>query len=403
MPSNPAWLVLTAALAATPAMAQDITLKPLAEARLRYETVDQAGLPDDANALTIRIRSGVQASSGPLSAIVEAQGTLAVVGDYDDGLHGAATRPLVADPQNIALYRAELQYRTKAIALTLGRQRIALDDERFVGAVPFRDNGQTFDAARVEWTGIKGLKADVTYAWRVNTIWGIDGTGARPRSIGGDTVLANLSYASPIGTLTGFAYLVDQDEAAVQGFRLSNQTYGARLAGTRPLGKSTKLSYQLSYATQSDYDRNPNRYRADYYLIDAGLDIRALRLGAGYEVLGADKGVALAAFQTPIATGFKFQGWADKFLTTPPDGVRDLYASLGYGWKQAGPFKGIALQAVYHRFASDRLARRYGDEVDLLASAKLGKTSLSARYADYQARGFATDTRKFWLQLDWSL
>lgn len=398
-----AWLILGSALAAMPAMAQDIALKPLAEARVRYETVDQAGLPDDADALTIRVRSGIQASSGPLTAIVEAQGTLAAVGDYYDGLHGPATHPLVADPQNIALYLAQLQYRTKAIALTVGRQRIALDDERFVGTVSFRDNGQTFDAARVEWTGVKGLKADLSYAWRVNTIWGIDGTGARARSIGGDNVLGNLSYASPVGTITGFAYLVDQDEAAVQGFRLSSQTYGARLAGARPLGRGIKFSYQLSYATQSDYRRNPNRYRADYYLIDAGLDFHALKLGAGYEVLGADNGVALTSFQTPIATGFKFQGWADKFLTTPPDGVRDLYGSLGYGWKQAGPFKGLALQAVYHRFASDRNSRLYGDEIDLLASAKLGKTNLSARYADYQAAGFATDTRKFWLQLDWSL
>jgi len=400
---KPAWLILGSALAASPAMAQDIKLKPLIDARLRYENVDQAGLPRDSEATTIRIRSGVQASSGPLSAIVEMQGTLALTGDYYDGLHGAATRPLIADPQNIALYRAQLQYRTKAVALTVGRQRIALDDERFVGAVPFRQNGQTFDAARVEWTGVKGLKADLTYAWRVNTVWGIDGVGARPRSIGGNNVLGNLSYASPIGTITGFAYLVDQDEAAVQGFRLSSQTYGARLAGARALAKAVKLTYQLSYATQSDYDRNPNRYRADYYLIDAGLELHALKLGAGYEVLGADKGVALTAFETPIATGFKFQGWADKFLTTPPDGVRDLYGNLGYGWKQAGPFKALTLQAVYHRFASDRQTRLYGDEIDLLASAKLGKTSLSARYADYQADGFATDTRKFWLQLDWSL
>jgi len=400
---KPAWLILGSALVVSPAMAQDISLKPLIDARLRYENVDQAGLPKDAEATTIRIRSGVQASSGPLSAIVQVQGMLALTGDYYDGLHGAATRPLIADPQNIALYRAQLQYRTKSIALTVGRQSIALDDERFVGAVPFRQNAQTFDAARFEWTGVKGLKADLTYAWRVNTVWGIDGVGARPRSIGGDNVLGNLSYASPVGTITGFAYLVDQDETAVQGFRLSSQTYGARLAGARPLGKGIKLSYQLSYATQSDYHRNPNRYRADYYLIDAGLDLHAFKLGGGYEVLGADKGVALAAFETPIATGFKFQGWADKFLTTPPDGVRDLYGNVGYGWKQAGPFKALTLQAVYHRFAADRHSRLYGDEIDLLASAKLGKTSLSARYADYQADGFATDTRKFWLQLDWSL
>jgi len=126
MRAHSAWLILRSTLASTPTMAQDITLKPLAEARLRYETVDQAGLPNDADALTIRVRSGIQASSGPLTAIVEVQGTLAPIGDYYDGLHGAARRPLVADPQRIALYLAQLQYRTKAVALTVGRRRVAL-------------------------------------------------------------------------------------------------------------------------------------------------------------------------------------------------------------------------------------------------------------------------------------
>jgi len=120
-------------------------------------------------------------------------------------------------------------------------------------------------------------------------------------------------------------------------------------------------------------------------------------------VLGADKGAALTSFQTPLATLFKFQGWADKFLTTPPNGVRDLYGSLGYGVKQIGPAQGVLLQAVYHRFDSDRLGQHEGNELDLLASAKFGHATLSARYADYRADTFATDTHKFWLQLDWIL
>ena len=90
-------------------------------------------------------------------------------------------------------------------------------------------------------------------------------------------------------------------------------------------------------------------------------------------------------------------------LTTPPDGVRDLYASAGWGTKALGPFKGVTLQAVWHRFESDRLVRHYGDELNLLASGKLGKTTVSVRYADYWADLFATDTRKLWLQLDWAL
>ncbi len=395
-------LPLIGLVAATPATAQSVTLKPLIDARLRYEQVEQDGLPLDAEAVTLRVRAGVQASHGPLTAIVEAQGNLAIVDDRFDGLSGSAARPLIADPENVAIHRAQLALKLPVVTLTAGRQRITLDDERFVGAVGFRQNGQSFDAVRAEATPVKGVKADLSYAWSVRTIWGIDGTGARQRAVGGDNVFANLSWVSPIGTLTGFGYWVDQDEAAVQGFRLSSRTFGVGLAGMRTLGKA-KLAYQLSHARQSDMGRNPTDYAAAYWLADVSVDLNGPKLGIGYEVLGADTGVALTSFQTPLGTNFKFQGWADKYLATPPDGVRDLYLSAGWGWKAIGPAKGVTLQAAWHRFESDRLTRHYGDELNLLASARLGKTTASVRYADYRADGFATDTRKFWLQLDWTL
>lgn len=398
------YLLATALLvAAGPAWAEEIVLKPVGEARLRYETVDQDGIARDADALTMRVRGGLSATSGPWSATAQAQGTLAFVDDYHDGVNGAADRPLIADPENIALYVAQLQYKAQALTLTAGRQTIALDDERFVGPVGFRQNGQSFDAVRAEIMPVQGLKADISYVWSVRTIWGIDGTGARQQAISGDNVLANLSYATPLGTLSGFAYLVDQDEAAVQGFRLSSQTYGARLAGARALSGTVKLSYQASYARQADYRRNPNDYRADYYLVDGSLDIAALRLSGGYEVLGADSGAALTSFQTPLATLFKFNGWADKFLTTPPNGLRDLYGGAGYGFRKVGPIDLLSVQAVYHRFDSDRLDQHYGNEIDLLASAKIGRTLVSARYADYDAKPFATDTTKLWLSIDVAL
>lgn len=394
--------VMTAAglAAAGPAYAQDIVLKPLVEARLRAETVEQAGLAEPSEAVTLRVRAGVSATRDRLTALAEAQGNLALVDRYQDGLHRGAARPVIADPQNVALYRAQVQYRDTRLAVTLGRQRIVLDDERFVGAVGFRQNGQTFDAVRAEWTPAQGVKADVSYAWSVRTIWGIDGAGARQRAVSGDNLLVNVSVASPIGTMTGFAYLIDQDEAAVQGFRLSNQTFGARFVGARPLGKA-KLRYRLSYARQRDFHRNPDRYAASYYLGEAGIDIAALTLSAGYEVLGADRGVA--AFQTPNATLFKFNGWADKFLTTPPDGLRDRYGTIGFAAKRpVGPFTGVVVQARYHRFDSDRLARRYGDEIDLLASGRIGRHTVSLRYAEYRADRFATDTRKAWFEVDWA-
>lgn len=398
------WIATAACMAvAGPACAQTITLKPVAEARVRYENVDQDGIAKEADALTIRVRGGVQASSGPLSATVVAQGTLAAIDDYYDGLNGVANRPIVADPENIALYIAQLQYKTKALTLTAGRQKLVLDDERFVGNVGFRDNAQTFDAVRAELTPLPKLKLDVAYAWSVRSIWGIDGRGARQQAIAGDNVLANLSYVTPVGTLTGFAYLVDQDEAAVQNYRMSSQTYGVRLAGAKPLSKAVKASWQLSYARQSDYHRNPNDYSADYWLADATLEVEGWKLNGGYEVLGASSGVALTSFETPLGTNFKFQGWADKFLVTPPNGVRDLYVGGGYGLKELGPLKAVSFQAAWHRFESDRLSQHYGNEIDLLASAKWRKTAISVRYAHYDAKSFATDTDKLWLQLDWMI
>jgi len=60
------------------------------------------------------------------------------------------------------------------------------------------------------------------------------------------------------------------------------------------------------------------------------------------------------------------------------------------------------VQAVWHRFDSDRLDQHYGDEINLIASAKVKKTALSVRYARYDAKTMATDTQKLWVQADWA-
>lgn len=391
------------ALTASPALADPITLTPMQEARLRYEHVEQDGIARSADAVTIRVRSGVTATSGRFSAMIEAQGNLALLDHYDDTVGNGVGYPTVGDPQNIAIYRAQLQYKSRGVTLIGGRQRIGLEDDRFVGSAAIRQNSRSFDAVRGQLALTPHLRADLTYAWSVRTPSGINGTGAKPTAIGGDNVFALLAQDTPLGTLTGFAYLVDQDESAVQGYRLSSQSYGARLVGTRPLAPRLKASWQLSYATQSDYHRNPNDYRADYYIVDGAIDWRALHVGAGYEVLGSGNGTALTSFQTPLASIFKFQGWADKLTTTPPNGVRDLYGSLGWSWPKLGAFKAASIQAVYHRFDAERIDSHYGNEVDLLASAKLARYGVSARYATYHADRFATDTHKVWLELTWAL
>lgn len=396
--------VLTGVLLSGTAHAQDVTIKPLIDARLRYEHVDQAGIARPADALTLRVRAGAEAKWQDWSVLAEGEETLAIVDRYNDGTNGKSAYPNVIDPENLELNRAQIRYAPKGgFALTVGRQRIELGDQRFVGSSPFRQNEQSFDAVRMQYAAAKGVVADLSYAWSDRTVNGRNGAGARPVSIGGDNVFATLGYRFKPGTLTGFAYLVDQDAAAVQNYRLSSQTYGARFQGSAPLGKDIKLGYAVSVARQSDYHRNPSTYAATYWLGEATLSAKALTLTGGYEVLGASSGAAFTSVQTPLASFFKWNGWAGKFNPTPPNGLRDAYATAGYGWQHVGPLDAIGLSATYHRFDSDRLAQHYGNEIDLALTARRKHYAFAARWAHYTADAFATDTDKFWLQLDWAL
>lgn len=416
MRTLPLCLISTAVMAA-PAAAAPLTFKPLIDARLRYENVDQTGIAKEADAVTARVRAGYELSSGPFAFLAEAEGTLAISEKYNSGLNGKGIYPLVADPQNIELNRIQLQYKgIPKTVVTAGRQRINLDDQRFVGAVGWRDNEQTFDAARIEFSGVKNLKVDLVYAWSARTIWGIDGTNAttppRPQAIKGDNFFANVAYTTPIGTLTGFYYRVDQDEPAAALLRNSSQTFGARFTGARPLSKAVKLTYTASYANQADTGTSTINYSADYYLGELGLEVKAFKLGVGYEVLGADGSVTTKAiglpfaggfaFQTPFATLHKFQGWADKFLVTPATGIKDLYGSAGYGWKKVGPFDTIAVSAIYHDYKAERLGAHYGDEINLQLLAKVKKYTFTLKYADYNAKALLTDTSKIWASVEWA-
>ncbi|QAY76404.1 alginate export family protein [Sphingosinicella sp. BN140058] len=384
------------------ARAEPVSPKPILDLRLRTEHVDQEGLAREADAVTARLRGGVEIASGPWSMLVEGEATIALVDDYFDGVRGPADRPLVVDPENVELNRAQLRYAgLKNGAVTLGRQRIELLDQRFVGSAPFRQNEQTFDALRFQYGAKTGPTLDISYVWSVRTVNGSRGRGARQTAVDGDNLFAVAGLPTPIGTISAFAFLVDQDEAVVQAFRLSSQTYGLRLAGSRALGP-VALSYAASYARQSDHHRNPNDYSASYLLAEAGAAAHGFTATAGYEELGADDGRALTSFQTPLGTLFKFNGWADRFVTTPPNGLRDLYLSAGYGAKKVGPADAVTLSATWHRFDSARLDLDYGRELDLLASAKRGRYTLAARYAGYRSHGFATDIDRFWLSVDFT-
>ncbi len=318
-------------------ISEEMTFDPIIEARVRYEGIDQPTV--DADAVTARLRAGFEVKHAPshLSFLVEAEGTLGINNEYSAfpfALPGSSQRrpgfAVVPDGESIDLNRLQVQYKTKAFALTIGRQRINLDDQRFVGSVGWRQNEQTFDAVRAEAT-LGPVSLDGTYAIQQDSIFGSE-AGPR-RSMDGDFVF--LGAGAKLGPLTAkaFAYLLDYDEAFA--FANSSQTYGGRVVGSVPLSKAVKLNVLASYARQSSLGSNPVAYDADYLAGELGLTAKGFTLTGGYEKLGAASTPG-KSFQTPLATLHKFNGWADLFLTTPAAQIRLARQGPAQGQGTAG-------------------------------------------------------------------
>lgn len=378
-----------------------LTLDPIIDARIRYEGVDQPTV--DADAVTVRLRTGLELRHAPshLSVLVEAEGTLGLHNEYNAfpfALPGSPQRrpqyAVVADGESIDLNRAQIMYKVKNFALTVGRQRINLDDQRFVGSVGWRQNEQTFDAVRAEAT-VGPVSLDATYAIQQDSIFGSE-AGPR-RSMDGDFVFAQAGIKAGPLLVKGFTYIIDYDEAFA--FANSSQTYGGRVSGSFPLSKAVKLNVLASYARQMDMGRNPVNYAADYVLGELGLGYQGFTLTGGYEKLGADK-AAGKAFQTPLATLHKFNGWADLFLTTPGTGLEDYYITLAKVFPKVKAVQGLNANVTYHEFRSDVGNVKFGTEWDVSLGFKTRKVGWLVKYANYNAEKFGVDRRIVWLQAE---
>ena len=375
-----------------PALSAARESKPIVDLRLRSETVDQAGMPQDAEAITLRARLGFETGKAwNTTLLAEADLIWPLESNYNSTVNGKTTYPVVPDAQTYELNRLQLTNTSIAdTTVTLGRQRINLDDQRFVGNIGWRQNEQTFDSLRVVNKTIAKVTVDLAYVQQVNRVFGKDSPVGR---YNGSSYLANVSYQTPVGKLTGFAYLLDFREAP----RDSTETFGVRFTGERAVQK-IKLAWVASYARQQERANNPLSFEADYYTAELTGAFRKYSLGAGLEVLEGD---GVKGFATPLATVHKFDGWADKFLTTPPNGLERRYVTLGYSTKGVGVLETVTANAVYHKFESNRLGIDYGSEVDLQVQGKWRRFNGMLKYADYSADRFATDTSKYWLQVDY--
>ena len=378
--------------------------KFIADARMRFESVDQEPLASEASAATLRARLGFETGKAWNTALlVEGEAVMPLQTHYNSTINGKTTYPVVADPKAFELNRLQLT-NTSIVdtTVTLGRQRIVLDDHRFVGNVGWRQNEQTYDALRVVNKHIPNVTIDVSYVNQINRVFGPDGLpGANDGRFTGDTFLANVAWQTPIGKLTGFGYLIEFEQAPLP-VRDSSQTYGLRFQGERPLAK-IKLGYIASFARQTDRGANPLDFRNDYFLGELTGTFRQYSLGGALERLEGD---GVKGFSTPLATLHRFQGWADKFLTTPVNGLVDVYANAGYQKKGVGPLETLSLAVSWHDYESERLNIDYGREWNLQLQGKFRRFTGTLKYADYNAApttpAAVRDTRKFWAQMDFA-
>ena len=381
--------------------------------RLRYERVDDDAGNKNADALTNRTVLGYTTGDfRNFSARLLVQDVRGIINDYNDATGrnpGKAARyAVVADPEETDLLEAYLAFSGPAATkFKLGRQIITYRSaplHRFIGTVLWRQNWQNHDAFTLENKSLPNTTIHYAYIWNVNRIFTDEAVISSKANFDSDSHLVNVQYQGfKYGKLEAYAYLLDFDNALTT----SSATYGARLSGGYPASTGIKILYTLEYAKQDDYAENPLSIDEDYFLGEIGASfkpgktIESLTLKFDYELLS---GNGVTSFNTPLATGHAYQGWADRFLATPADGIEDLYFTV------AAKFLGFNFLGVYHDLSSNHDSYGYGSEIDVQLVRPLTRHfTLGLKYSDYNADGntvnatrngaIAKDVSKFWAWL----
>ena len=205
--------------------------------------------------------------------------------------------------------------------------------------------------------------------------------------------ILNIDYkVGDWGNLVAFGYWLDFRDRAK--YAIFSQSYGLSFNGKSPKFFDTvNAVYTAEWSNQSDYADNPNHYQAHRINLMGGTSAYNFTVSGAMEQLnGFGPG---KTFQTPLGMNHAFQGWADIFVVTPANGIRDVFATASYKMMNGS----LTVAGVYHDFFDDTGTVRYGEEWDFSIQKKFGKHySLLAKYANYDADTYATDTQKIWLQ-----
>jgi hypothetical protein len=400
--------------------------KAMTSFRLRYENVQQDGngttpIPApllDANALTLRSLIGWQSSPFHNFSVAAQIINVSKLNDhFNDGtsfsaINAASNQPdklgyaKVVDPDQTNINQAYVDWTgIKNTKFRLGRQQTNLDNVRFIGDIGFRQVMQVFDGISVTNKTIPDTNVYLAHFESLNQI------NTRYRTAGALDI-ANVKYSiSPTEGITGYGYFSKFDDlgwgnawfgaANIGTKNQSNKTLGIRLDGIHPFNPNLRALYTAEYAKQTDYSGGDARIDAHYYKLGGGVGIDAFNIRLDQENLSSNNGVY--AFQTPFGTNHLFQGWVDKFLATPKDGIKDTFVTATYRLDD------FLFFVDYHLINSDKDfsqvggGNKYGKEwnaavtynvnSNIVTKLEYGKFKESDQYLAARIR----DTEKLWL------
>lgn len=360
--------------------------------RPRFEYVDQDGKTDHAEALTMRTLLGWRTLPfHGVSVYAEAIDVTRIGPQhFNDSSTASARYPTVADPGDTDINQLYVDYAgLPDTKVRFGRQSLKLDNVRYIGNVEFRQVMQVLTGLWVENKSLPGVELDYGHFVRVKSIFDVQ------RQTRLDLFRAAWIFR-PDNTLVGYGYFQDQPATGQStGFSdNSNRILGVRANGAVPLDTHWKLPYTAEYAKQDAYADGNAAIDAHYWRAGLGVQYDKNYVRVDREVLGSNGG--RYAFQTPLGTNHLFQGWADLFLTTPAQGIRDTYVSAG---TTAGD---VLVSTEYHDFRSDFGSQKLGTEWDVGAAYGFtkrltGKLELARfREGDVLPTRFR-DTTKVWV------
>ncbi|MEE4244305.1 MAG: alginate export family protein [Kangiellaceae bacterium] len=389
-------ILMGTSMLATPSFSaekdDDDELKTSIMLRPRVEIVDQNTITERADAGTLLTRIALEKKlSNEFKINFEVDDVSAFIDDYNGGAGTTPDRgnfPVVADPVGTEINLATLTYKASSdTEYSIGRRRININNQRFVGGVAWRQNEQTYDSIGVSHTYSDDLAINYSYVWNINRIFGETvNAGDHQQS----TSLFEASYSGVDNhRLSLYFFDIDNDDAAA---------FSTTTAGLRVEGKQELLKYNLEFATQSDNTNNPVDYTANYYLAEAFYPISDFTAGIGLEVLEGQSNTAGGAFRTPLSTLHKFNGWADLFLVTPDQGIEDTYISA------KTTIEGYSATVIFHDFKSNAGSGSYGDEIDFLLTKAIDKqTGFLFKYANFSGDNGFPDRQVAWVMVTYKM